>query len=196
MSMDPNLGRNENPYAVSHDQAPDRSVIADHSLASKCELLIVLLIVLGVLQIVVGIMELVMGGFFFAYAFFFPQLLAEAAKSNPGQPLPAGFVPGMTAYFGIAGGVTFLSSVMRIVSGSRLFFFKGRILTIISLFFGVLTAATFYCGCTGVPMAIFGLIVMFQSGTAYLFQLAAAGMTPRQIRDHVAMARFQQQQPG
>lgn len=197
MSIDSNSYSEQNPYAIPDGQT-GYAVAPNDSLAARGEWMIVLIAVFSVFQVIVGMLEGMMAIFLIVYALFFPELLAQAMKQNAAaggnaQQMPEGFATGIFVYLSVAGGVMILSAILRIVGGVRLgVYFKGRTLNFISLFWGLLSIASFYCACTSIPMMIFGLIVLLHPSTKYACQLASGGMTSRQIRDHFAAARLGQ----
>lgn len=191
--MSNEFGSDQNPYATNSNTPLAAVTTANNELAARGETMLIMLLVLAILQIIVGIMELGMGGIFAAYGFFLPMFFAEAAKQNPGQPPPPPEVlMGITWYVAVLGALMIIASILRIVSGIRLFSFKGRKLTITSLILSLAGIGSCYCAFTSIPMAVFGLIVMLSPIVVYAFGLRRDGMTPRQIRDHFASARFQQ----
>ena len=179
-----------NPYAAQGDHSHLPPVVTNNGLAARGDFMIVQVIVLAILQIVVGILEMIMAVFLVLYSFLMPMVMAEAAKNNPQANMPEQFGTYMTIYLAVTGGAMVLFSILRIASGIRLFYFKGRMLTILSLLGGLTGIASCYCSVTSIGLAIYGLIVVFHPAVVYAFQLGSSGWTASQIRDHFAAARL------
>jgi hypothetical protein len=72
---------------------------------------------------------------------------------------------------------------LHIISGIQCMRFRGRTLTIVTLFCNVPVLVTCYCAPTGIAITVYGLIVLFQNDVAQAFAMAAQGATVAQIKD-------------
>lgn len=135
--------------------------------------------IVAILNIVQGLLELFMAAMlaFAGIAFVATRDQMVQDMGRGGDATPELTVNIMTwAFLGI-GGVLLIVAVLRIVASARNFFFLSRTLGIVSLFAGLLSVFTFYCGLTSVAIAIYGLIVMFNREVAEAFEMRTKGAT-------------------
>jgi hypothetical protein len=169
----------DNPYAVApptlenNDREP--VLAADGSMVNQ-------VMVIGSLQIVLGALELLMGAGLLIFAFFMSDVFAAGGAADDANMPSDNFVFWMQAMYGGIGGVLAFFAAMRIVSGIAAFWFRWRGLMITSLICGLCSALTFYCAPMSIGLAIYGLVVMLNSGVAKAYRLGRQGMPAAEIR--------------
>jgi len=177
----------ENPYA-----APDPSVNyarSDAVLAGEYGMVNQVTIV-GILQIVLGAMELMMGALFVGMTFFFSFMFDEMQAQASSPPPPDVMFLGIQVYYGIAGGLVLIFSIIRIAAGIRSFWFKSRTLMLVSLIGGMVSTLTCYCAPFSVGLGIYGLVVILNSGVSKAYRMAAEGVPPEEIKKRFAASAF------
>ncbi len=178
-----------NPYATPEPAnyvSPDAVRAKDASMVNQVH-------VVGILQIVLGALELFMGAGLFIAAFFVTAAFADiSAEVDTGELPPESVMMGMQAYYGIAGGLTSLMAVLRIIGGVGSFWFRGRIWMLVSLIGGLASILTCYCGPFSLGLAIYGLIVMFNPGVKQAYRMAAEGIPASEIRHRFMSAAYGQ----
>ena len=165
----------ENPYAApAASIAPSLTQAAPNDRSMFAQILVV-----GILQTVVGGMELLLGGAYVAMAIVIPMSLRAASGAAPGEAFSEWMIG--LIYGGIGGGAM-ISGCLRLASGISSFYFRNRLLMLISLVFGLVSTFTCYCALTAAPLAIYGMIVMFSPAAKRAFAMRKAGMSPTEIR--------------
>jgi hypothetical protein len=170
-------GESENPYADHLPVAPSLQpfVPAANQLGTVRQVKVVAL-----LQIALGLLELLMGGFLVAMGFFMnTTAMAEAMKTSDKDMLVW-----MQGFYWIFGGLVAVIACMRLLAGGLNLWYRGYYLSIISLFAGLVSTFTCYCGPLTVGMCIYGLVILFNPAVAYAFELARQGKSPRDILAH------------
>jgi hypothetical protein len=95
----------------------------------------------------------------------------------------ADMVASLMAGFGlVAGALAALAGLLQIVAGIVNLGFKGRTLGLVALFSALAGSLTCYCAPTSIALAIYGLIVYFNSDVARAFELAGQGHSPNAIK--------------
>jgi hypothetical protein len=185
------MSQNFNPYEASPDLSQPENLQVDPYLASRGQTMLTQMTVVGILQIVQGALESFLAASLIAFAFLFPMFAAQATPATAPQ-MPPNVMFGLTMYYGIAGSLTLLFGILRIMTGIMSFWFRGRLLLFISLFGGLVSCSTFYCSITSIALAIYGAIVLTQPGIKYAFQLAKNRMPAKSIRTAFGQAFFGQ----
>jgi hypothetical protein len=135
--------------------------------------------VVAILNIVQGVLELLMGGMLVLVGGMFVAMREEMLRDavQRGEANPELMVNIMTGAMLAIGGVPLLTGILRIVAGIRNLVFRSRVLAMISLFAGLLTAFTGYCAITSIGIAVYGLIVLFNREVAEAFEMRKNGAT-------------------
>lgn len=149
--------------------------------------------VLGVLMMVQGGLMILLGIYYLGFALVFPEALEAQFKQNPAFQNNPQFTPqqleSLAMSFCIGFGV--VSTVLGLVtlySGFSVFRYRGRTLGLVTLFGMFFTLCGCYCFPTGLALAIYGLIVLFNRPVAEAFVLGAKGYSGKEVQ-----AAFNQQ---
>jgi hypothetical protein len=129
--------------------------------------------IVAMLLIVQGVLELlfcVIGIGFLVLAYFGPQK-ELAGMQGLGVLMAAISAPAL------------ISGILRIAAGFFNLQYRRRGLGIAALAFGLLTMVTFYCALTGIPLAIYGLIVYVNEPVVLAFQMGDSGRPLSEIRN-------------
>jgi hypothetical protein len=145
--------------------------------------------VVAILMIVQGALEIIAGLVLALFAMIMPALLAEAVRQQQAQggpnPLPgfpgdfgdfAAWIYGSMAVLG------FVPGILRLIAGIRNLRYRGRTMGIVAHLLGLLSMCTVYCSLTSIGLAIYGLIVYFNSDVIYAFQLGEEGVAAAEIK--------------
>src|SRR5438876_2613315 len=123
----------------------------------------------AILMIVQGSLEIIMGLLLVFVAAVAPAFFAEANRQQLAQGGPNMFdmLPGgeqfATRLYGGMAALALIPGVLRLIAGIRNLRFHGRTMGIVSHLVGLLSIGTCYCSITSIGLAIYGLIVYFNS---------------------------------
>ena len=134
--------------------------------------------VVAILNCVQGGLECLMGLFTGGIGVFFAMML-QAERNNPGNRNNGGPPAGMEwvfggVYLGI-GLVVLAAGILRLYAGYRNFWYRGRILGIVSMVCGMVSVFGCYCAPTSIAMIIYGLIVFLNPAVQAAFQMGEQG---------------------
>jgi uncharacterized membrane protein len=138
-------------------------------------------------MIVQGFLEIGMGLLYIVMACVVPVIFQQAQMQQQGQAgappgLPPGFAEIMTGVYGGMGAAGLLAGALRIVAGFRNVRYRGRVLGIVSLFFGLLSLGTCYCSVTGIALLVYGMIVYLNGDVIRAFELGEKGVPSEEIK--------------
>jgi hypothetical protein len=174
----------ENPYAVVAPQAPFDPNALPGSIGLVNQVMVV-----GILQIVLGAMELMMGCLLLFYSvllgFVMPSM-PNGAANNP----PPEVMFWISIGCGIVGIIVFVFSILRIVTGIYSFWFKRRMMMLVSLIGGMVTILTCYCSLFSIAIGIYGVIVMLDPAVRQAYRMSAEGVPAEEIKARFARARY------
>jgi hypothetical protein len=140
----------------------------------------------GILMMVHGGMVSLMG---LLYAVLGPTMFFAVQMDKSARPDDKTIISVMSiAYIG-CGLLVLVIGVLHLIAGFQCMRFRTRMLVMTTLFCNIPLLFTCYCAPTGVAMAVYGLIVMFQPDVAEAFAMAARGASPDQIKDAFASPR-------
>jgi hypothetical protein len=164
----------ENPYSAPRSEAPaEDAFVRSSRWVRHVGFLAAAQMVVGALEALLGIAGTAMG-----------VLIAVAV--GRGVPGAAGVPPAtlwMGAGFYLAIGLAGLATGgLRIFAGIRNLKYRGRVLGIVALSLGLLTAVTVFCAPTSIALLIYGLIVYLDSDVAKAFDMGNQGLPPHEIR--------------
>ena len=149
----------------------------------------------AILNIIQGTLEIPMGLMFSGLAVFFPIMMSmeQARDPSAADDLPFdGQMFWLISGIYMAIGIPVLScGVLRIVSGVRNFRFKGRTLSLISIFAGMSSVFSCYCAPTALGILVYGLILHLNPAVKAAFEMGRQGQTVEQI-----LAAFSLYQPS
>jgi hypothetical protein len=142
--------------------------------------------IVGILNAVQGGLEILMGVVYCAMAAIFPALMQLQRMNSPNVRRPEEVPPEQFAWIVTAiyvglGVVLIAGGGLRVFAGIQSFRFRCRILGIISLVTGLVSAITCYCLPTGLAMLIYGLIVYLNPAVATAFELGSQGRSAEEI---------------
>ena len=146
--------------------------------------------VLAILMMIQGGLVLLLGLFMGAMGFFMPAMIEQQMQQNPGFQQPPNMQgmdmeTFMMLTYGGIGAVLTLIAVPTIISGFRLYKYRGRIMGIVSLSAGLLTVFACYCFPTALGLFIFGLIVLLNEPVRKAFELGNQGVSPAEIKQRL-----------
>jgi hypothetical protein len=137
----------------------------------------------AILMIVQGSLEMVMGLLYVFAALIMPAFFEEVARQQQAQGAPNPFQGGFPAHVAsLMAAAGFVPGLLRIVAGIRNLRFHGRTMGNTSHLVGLLSIGTCYCSLTSIGLAIYGLIVYFNSDVAYAFKLGEEGVPSGEIK--------------
>lgn len=148
-------------------------------MARQIPIVAALLITQGVLECLMGLYLAVMGPTMAAMFLALPS--SGSSSSPPPPPEAAGVLAGMGIVFGAMGVAIIASAVLKFVAAARAFKYRGRVLGIVALASGVVSAMTCYCLPTALALGIYGLIVYLNDEAVRAFALGEQGLTPEQV---------------
>lgn len=166
------MNSQENPYEASVVVEP----ATGHAAAHNDRSMFAQLLVVGILQSVAGAMELMVAGIYTV------MIVVFLTSANGGETLFEGGPPIVLLVYGIIWFCVGLSGCLRLVSGISSFYFRNRLLMLISLVFGFVSIFTCYCAVTALPLGIYGLIIMLSPTAKRAFAMRRAGMSANEIR--------------
>ena len=135
--------------------------------------------VLGILLAIHGVLLLVLGGFCLFVAIAAPMMLAnvpdEGMYDTKATQTMIVLVYGFFAVFAL------LAGFAQLLSGIRLTRFRGRVFGIVSISMGVVCWFSLVCAMTGIPLMIYGFVVLLNRDVIQAFELAKQGKAKREI---------------
>ncbi|TWT82200.1 hypothetical protein CA13_36610 [Planctomycetes bacterium CA13] len=178
----------QNPYSP----AQDPSVVVSSSPGNLSDVvsrgMVGQVQILGVLMIVQGILMALMAVGIAFYAFFMPSMLeamqqqAAAQGGNAPTPMPPEFGPMMMIGGSILGTLIFALGAATVYCGFRTTQFRNRMLSMVVLCAGLLTAFTCYCLPTQLALVIYGLIVLLNGPVVEAFRFVDQGHSARDVQ--------------
>lgn len=87
------------------------------------------------------------------------------------------------------GSVLLVVGLVRLVAAIRNYSFSNRVLGIVSLCLGLVAAFSGCCSLTALGVAVYGLMVLFDTEVGEAFRMKQNGVTPDQIRQTYAARR-------
>jgi hypothetical protein len=145
-------------------------------MVSQVKVVAVLMIVWGAISTLVGLL----------IAGFVPfMMVVENSRPRPGRDDTGLTV--MLVLFLIAGLIVITVGILHVIAGIRCLKFRGRVLAMVALFSNIPIVLTFYCSMFAIGMAVYGLVVMFNSDVARAFEMADQGVPPEDIEKEFAV---------
>lgn len=134
----------------------------------------------AILMIIQGALEIVMGVVYLALIVVVPALIADM-PAGKGMP-PAAFQSILAVVYGVmaAGGV--IAGPLHVAAGIYGLRFRRRVLGMVALIAGLLSASTIYCAPTAIGLAIYGMITYCNAAVVAAFALGDAGVPAADIR--------------
>lgn len=134
--------------------------------------------ILGILLIVHGVLLLAVaaGGLFIAI--IAPSALATAQDEAFDQQATATLV--MMIYGGM-GGLALIVGIVQILSGIRLFRFRSRVFGIVAISMGVVVWLTGVCALSGIPLMIYGFVVLLNRDVIRAFAMIKQGKSKSEV---------------
>lgn len=185
----------ENPYAILPSAANADAYDIDTAIGPGEARMVNQVAVVGILQIVMGVLEMLIGGGLGFFSAFVSTIFKMDANANANPP-PDEMIFWMQMMYGAMAVVLILFAILRIISGIRSFWFRGRILTIVSLIGGLVSVFTCYCSPLSIGLAIYGLVVMLNASVAKAYRMAARGVAPADIKRQFNLVNYGVQPPG
>jgi len=153
--------------------------------------------VVAVLNCVQGGLEVFLGLTLVAVGFGVPYLIEMEAASNPNaQPPPPEMKWVLTIVYGGLGGLLLIAGLLRFYAGIRNFFFRGRVLGIVSFSTGMISMFACYCAPTSIAMLVYGLVVYLNPAVKAAFEMGEQGMSVDQILPSFAAPNYAAPPPG
>jgi hypothetical protein len=175
MSTPPPSGPNyfgDHPYQAGAAIPP---YIPRRGMVNQVRVVAVLNGVQGVLELLLAMLTLFLAAFFYALR---EQLMNDAFRHEADPESAVNFMTGLFLVIGI---ITLITGSLRMIACIRNFFFRSRTLGLVSLFLGLVTAFAGYCAPTSIAIAIYGLIVMFNSEATEAFEMGNQGRSADDI---------------
>jgi hypothetical protein len=170
----------ENPYA-----SPPAFNTAGGYAANRGRGMVSHVPVVAILMGVQGVLETVAGGGLIAMGVALPTILTQQLAQQGGGPgddfPPEAMTWIMLGVYGGIGLVMVIVGLLRIVAAIRNYRFRGRILGVVSLIGGLVTAFTCYCAPTSIALAVYGLVTYFNPQVTQAFALGEAGHTKDEV---------------
>ena len=139
--------------------------------------------IVAILMIVQAVLEILFGAYYVVMGFAMPVMMAQQQQQMPDEQLEM-FNTYFFGFFFVAGGVTIVIAILRLVAGILGVTYRGRTLGIVSHIGGFLIIATCYCFPTAIALGVYGCIVYFNADVAQAFKLRSQGYTSEQILEH------------
>jgi hypothetical protein len=155
-----------NPYASPSPLKPGTGLDAD---AFPNDSFVRQITAVGILTIIQGLLELVYGAFVAVMAFIIPNSVAKDASLR-GVNQPAEMVLILFWLYLVMGLVPLLIGVIRIIAGVLTIRRRARVFVIVSHIVGLASIVSCYCAFTGIGLAVYSLIVLFQPSVRAAFQ--------------------------
>lgn len=133
--------------------------------------------VVGILMLVNGILLCLMGTY---RAVEWPLTIVMGGGPGGGG-MPAGPLLYVVIAYTALGILTIGCGGLNIFAGIRVMGFRNRTLGIVAIFLNIPTFLTCCCLVTGIPMMVFGLIVLFNADVTHGFEMVSKGATPDEV---------------
>lgn len=161
----------ENPY-----QSPDTlhsKPHADDAIVSTYSGMVHQVGILGILLIIHGVLLLAVAAGAISIAIIAPGV-EGAGMDETTKTL-------VLIVYGGMGGLAVVTAIVQILAGVRLMRFQGRVLGIVAVSMGVLVWLTGVCALTGIPLLIYGLVVLLNSDVGRAFAMRKQGLSKREV---------------
>ncbi len=137
-----------------------------------------LLILHGIVLLLFAVLVFGMGYFYANMDSIIPA--TERAEMDKAFP-PA--MREMTSFIMLGvGGVALVVAIFSLIAGVLNFGYRARGFGIATLFINLALVLTCYCAITGIPIAIYGLIIYFNPAVSEAFRLRKAGLTKQEVQ--------------
>jgi len=135
--------------------------------------------VYAVLSAVQGMLELPVGAMVLGMGFLIPTMMR--LDRQRGNPPPDEMLYVVTGTYVAIGSIVLLAAFLRLIAAYRNFYFKGRMLGIVSMILGLGSMLSCYCAPTGVAVLIYGLIIFLNPAVKLACDMGQSGRTPAEI---------------
>lgn len=135
----------------------------------------------AILMIIQGAMELFIAVVYGGLIVLVPAIMQDM-PAQKGMPPAAMFQSILAIVYGVmaAGGV--IAGLLHVTAGIYGLRYRRRMLGIVALLVGLLSASTIYCAPTAIGLAIYGMITYCNPAVVAAFALGDAGVPPAGVR--------------
>ena len=134
--------------------------------------------IVSILQIVSSLLEMCMGAGLIGVGFMLGYSMSLQDEFDAAQQDMMVWVQGFYSAFG---GIVILLGLGRLAAGITGFWYRGYWFTVASLFAGLISTFTCYCGPTSIGLCIYGLIIYFNPAVVHVYKLMREGMSLDEI---------------